>query len=104
VLHALATRTLIGPVNAVAPAFITQRSLARLVAMACRRPALAPPAPAWALRLALGGLADEALLASARIRPTRLIASGFRWAYPDATAAISHELGVPPGLPSTADT
>lgn len=100
VLHVLATPALSGPVNAVAPAPVRQIELARAVAAALRRPALGPPAPAAALRLALGGMADEALLASTRVQPARLAGSGFAWAWGGLAGALAHELG----LPSTSDS
>lgn len=100
VLHALATPSLAGPVNTVAPEPARQIGLARAVAAALRRPALGPPAPPAALRLALGGLADAALLASAQVRPARLADSGFAWSWGGLAGALAHELGAP----ATSDT
>lgn len=92
-LHALATPSLSGVCNAVAPQAVRQTDLARVVAGAFGVPALGPPAPRPLLRLALGRMADEALLASARVEPARLAGSGFRWQHPDLTAALRWELG-----------
>lgn len=94
ILHILATPGLSGPVNAVAPQPLRQADFTRALAAAVGRPALGPPAPAWALRLAVGGLADAALLASARVLPMRLATSGFRWQHPDPVAAMRWEFGV----------
>lgn len=74
--HAIATESLRGPVNAVAPHPVTNREFTRALGRALRRPALLP-APAFALRLILGQMADELLLASARVLPRRLLDSGF---------------------------
>lgn len=93
VLHALATPTLSGPINVVAPEAVRQGDLARAVAAALGRPALAPAAPAAVLRLALGRMADAVLLASARVTPARLRNSGFRWGSPDLAATLASEFG-----------
>ena len=49
--------------------------------------------PAFAARLALGGMADELLLASARVEPARLITSGYGFRYPQLEPALRHLLG-----------
>jgi uncharacterized protein (TIGR01777 family) len=85
--HCLTTEALSGPVNAVAPCPVTNREFTRTLARVLRRP-VGPPAPAFALRLMLGELADEALLASVRARPTRLVESGFRFAQPKLEEAL----------------
>ncbi|MEK7412155.1 MAG: TIGR01777 family oxidoreductase [Planctomycetota bacterium] len=91
-LHLLATTTLRGPINVVAPQLVRQRELARALAAACHRPAWGPPIPAWALRLLIGRMADEALLCSARIEPAQLQASGFRWTLGELGSALAHEM------------
>jgi NAD dependent epimerase/dehydratase family enzyme len=48
--------------------------------------------PAVVLRLALGELADEALLASTRVEPKRLLESGFRFRFPALEPALRHVL------------
>ncbi len=82
ILHALATASLAGPINAVAPAPVTNREFARTLGRVLRRPAVLP-LPAGAARLLLGRMADELLLASARVVPARLEAAGFTFG--DAT-------------------
>ncbi len=88
VRHALADATLHGAINAVAPQPVRQIELARAVAAAVGRWALAPPAPAWVLRLVLGGVADEVLLASTRALPGRLTQCGFLWALPGVEGVL----------------
>lgn len=78
VLHALGNQSLTGPLNVVAPAPSTNAEFTRALAHTLHRPAFAA-APAFALRLALGAMADEALLASARAVPARLTQAGFRF-------------------------
>jgi hypothetical protein len=82
ILHALMNEALAGPVNAVAPAPVTNREFAKTLARVLRRPAVLP-FPAFAARLLLGQMADELLLASARVEPARLRATGY--AFRDAT-------------------
>jgi len=90
--HALTTDTLVGPVNAVAPEPVTNRELARTLGRVLGRPALLP-LPAVAARLLLGQMADELLLASARVEPARLRATGFTFRHATLEDALRHELG-----------
>lgn len=89
--HLLAQPALTGPVNIVSPNPLTNRAFTRALAAALHRPAVLP-VPRAALWLALGKLADEALLASARVHPRRLEESGFRFQYPSIESALAHEL------------
>jgi len=90
--HALVTTSVRGPMNAVAPAPATSAEFARALGAVLRRPAVLP-APAFALRLALGEMADEALLASQRVRPGVLAESGYRFRHDRLDAALRHLLG-----------
>jgi len=86
--HAIACEALRGPVNAAAPGAVSQLEFARTLARVLRRPALLP-APAFALRLALGReMADELLLASQRVAPRRLLASGYSFRFPALEPAL----------------
>jgi uncharacterized protein (TIGR01777 family) len=67
----LLTADVAGPVNLTAPDPVRQRDLARAIGHAVHRPAVLP-APAFALRAAVGGFADEGILASQRAVPTVL--------------------------------
>lgn len=92
VLFALETPALTGPVNLTAPQPVTNAEFTRALARQLRRPAFLP-APAFALRMALGQMADEALLASTRAFPNRLTAAGFRFAHPTLGDALGAALG-----------
>ncbi len=48
--------------------------------------------PAFAARLALGEMADELLLASQRVDPVKLRASGYTYQQPELTKALYHAL------------
>ncbi len=69
-----------GPVNAVSPDPVRQRGFARCLGRALGRPALLP-APAFALRVVLGGFASE-LLSSRRVEPRAALRHGFAFRAP----------------------
>lgn len=93
VLHHLLERAdIAGGVNAVAPEPVTNAVFTRTLGQVLGRPTIVP-APAFALRLAFGEMADAALLASTRVRPARLEASGYRFRFPDLEGALRHLLG-----------
>lgn len=75
-----------GPVNVVAPAPVTNTEFTSVLAAALRRPALFP-APRFALKLALGEMAD-ALLASQRVSPEKLKGSGYKFRHPQLKEAF----------------
>ncbi|QQC88939.1 TIGR01777 family oxidoreductase [Streptomyces alfalfae] len=78
--HLLATETLSGPVNLTAPEPLTNGEITAAMGRVLRRPTLLP-APAPALRVALGEMAGD-VLGSQRVRPARLLESGFAFTYP----------------------
>lgn len=92
VLHAFGQATLAGPVNVVAPQAVRQRELARTLGRVLGRPALVP-LPGLAARVALGEMADALLLASQRVAPQRLLASGYAFRHPELEPALRHLLG-----------
>lgn len=75
------------PVNMVAPNPLTNAEFTRVLANVLKRPALLP-APAFALRLVFGELADEGLLASARVVPKKLLESAFQFRFPELKSAF----------------
>jgi len=85
---ALANSILSGPANAVAPHPVENAEFTRVLAKTLHRPAVFP-APAFALRLALGEMADALLLSSQRIKPARLEQAGYRFAQPELPAALA---------------
>jgi uncharacterized protein (TIGR01777 family) len=90
-LFSLQNPDLSGPVNVVAPEPVTNAEFTRELGRAVHRPAVLP-APAFALRLAFGEMADEALLASARVLPKRLTEAGFVCAHPTLPQAFAAAL------------
>jgi uncharacterized protein (TIGR01777 family) len=94
--HALETETLQGPLNATAPNPVTNRDFTHTLGRVLRRPTPFP-VPVRALQLALGEMADQTLLASARAVPAVLLKSGYQFRHPDLEAALRHVLGKEPG-------
>ena len=86
ILHALDNERVQGPVNVCTPEPARQRDVAKALGSVLRRPALTP-APAFALRLALGGFASE-LLNSRRVLPAAALASGYAFRHPELDAAL----------------
>lgn len=90
--HVLVSESLEGPVNAVVPRAVTNREFTQSLGRVLSRPTLFP-LPAFVARLALGEMADELLLASQRLEPARLMASGYPYRFPDLEPALRHVLG-----------
>jgi uncharacterized protein (TIGR01777 family) len=84
---AIDTHAAHGVYNATSPEPVRNRDLARALGLALHRPSFMP-APAFALRLALGQMADEALLASQRAVPAHAAAEGFTFSLPSIDAAL----------------
>lgn len=94
ILHALENDRLTGPVNLVAPHPVTNAEFTKALGRVLRRPAILPM-PAFGARLAFGEMADALLLASTRVAPARLAASGFAFGYPEVEQALRHVLERP---------
>ena len=78
---ALAKRELRGAINVVAPMPVRNAQFAKMLGAVMHRPAIIP-SPAFALRLALGEMADALLLASQRVVPEVLTKIGYRYLNP----------------------
>lgn len=94
VLHTLATPSLEGPVNLVAPESCTNRQLTRQLGRVLKRPTLCP-LPSLAVKALFGEMGESMLLASSRVKPTRLLDSGFEFGYAHLGRALRHCLGRP---------
>ena len=76
-----------GPVNLTAPNPVTNQEFTAALARALHRPALFP-APAIALKIALGGFSSE-ILGSKKVVPAALTDAGFEWDYPHISSALT---------------
>ena len=79
-----------GPFNLTAPNPLTNRDFTRVLAGVMHRPGFMP-APSFALRIALGEMADM-LLNGQRAEPFRLLEMGYTFRYPEAEAALRNLL------------
>ena len=81
-----------GPVNVVAPECFNNRDFSKVLARVLQRVSWLP-APSFALRLALGQMADSLLLASTRAVPGVLLKSGYQFRFPTLEGALRNLLG-----------
>jgi uncharacterized protein (TIGR01777 family) len=89
--HTLENGALAGPVNVVSPNPATNAEFTRTLGRVLGRPTLFPM-PGFAARLVFGEMADELLLASARVEPTRLLQKGFVFRFARLEPALRHLL------------
>jgi uncharacterized protein (TIGR01777 family) len=80
-----------GPINVVAPNPVRNEEFTRIAAGILHRPAIFP-APAFALRLALGEMAQPLLLSSARVQPDQLQGMRYSFKYPNLEPALAEFL------------
>jgi uncharacterized protein (TIGR01777 family) len=85
--EAITDKRYVGPLNVVAPNPVRNAEFTRIAAHALHRPAVFP-APAFALRLLLGEMADALLLSSERAVPERLLALGYDFLFPDLETTL----------------
>ena len=76
-----------GAVNLTSPNPVTNQEFTAALARAMKRPALFP-APAIALKIALGGFSSE-VLGSKKVMPSALTEAGFKWDYPHISTALA---------------
>jgi uncharacterized protein (TIGR01777 family) len=76
-----------GPVNLTTPNPVSNQEFTAALARAMNRPALFP-APAIALKIALGGFSSE-VLGSKKVMPNVLSEAGFVWDYPHITNTLT---------------
>lgn len=82
IYHILMHKDLAGPINLVAPHAVTNSQFTADLGAALSRPTIFP-VPGFAAHLLLGEMADELLLASARVKPGKLLESGYAFRHPD---------------------
>jgi uncharacterized protein len=84
---ALENGSIRGPINVVSPQPVRNAEFTAVLAKTLHRPAFFP-APAFALRLMLGEMADALLLSSQRVVPAQLQAFGYHFLHPDLAIAL----------------
>jgi uncharacterized protein (TIGR01777 family) len=94
--HALFDDGLAGPCNVVGPAPVDNAEFAETLADVLGRPA-ALPVPSAAIKAAFGEMGATLLLTGARVRPARLLATGFSFRFSSLRDALAAMLGrLPP--------
>ena len=88
---ALTTDTLCGPVNAVSPHPLRNAEFATVSTRAVGKKR-SMTMPAFLVRLVMGEMGEEFLLASRRIQPAKLLAAGYRFQFPGLEQALKHEM------------
>ncbi|MGA7821905.1 MAG: TIGR01777 family oxidoreductase [Candidatus Sulfotelmatobacter sp.] len=85
--HILKNDLIQGPVNLVAPKPVRNVEFVKTLANVLTRPAIFP-LPAFAVKLALGEMGEELLLASQKVGASKLISSGYPFRYRDLRASL----------------
>lgn len=85
--HALTTEALRGPINVVSPNPVTNREFTKTLGSTLRRPTFLP-VPSFTVLALFGEMGRELLLASTRVEPKRLKATGYRFLHPDLNGAL----------------
>jgi uncharacterized protein len=93
-LLALENGNVRGPLNLASPQPVTNADFTKALAATLHRPALFP-APAFALRLNLGEMADALLLSSQRAMPAQLQKLNYQFQHPDLRTALAAVLANP---------
>jgi uncharacterized protein (TIGR01777 family) len=86
-LWAIARESVSGPLNLTAPTPVTNAELTQALARALHRPAFLR-APAFALRLVLGEMADALLLGGQRVVPHKAMSEGYGFQFPQLAGAL----------------
>lgn len=89
--HAIEKEELSGPVNAVSPQPVTNAEFTRFLGQVLHRPTIFP-LPAAAAKMALGQMAQDLLLSSARVYPKVLEESGYVFQAPELRSALTQLL------------
>ena len=96
---ALTTEALTGPVDAVSPNPMRNAEFAKAAFQALgQKPG--STMPAFLVRLVMGEMGEEFLLASRRIQPAKLLAAGYQFQFPELEQTLRHEMeSTTAGLP-----
>jgi len=90
-LHLLSNEKISGPVNMTAPNPVRNTEFTSALGKTLARPTIFP-VPEFALKLAMGEMAEEVLLGSQRVEPQRLEASGYNFKFRELRLALENLL------------
>ena len=88
--YALLTETLSGAINAVSPNPLRNAEFATVSTKALNQKS-GGTMPAFLVRLVMGEMGEELILASRRMQPAKLIAAGYQFRFPELEQAVRHE-------------
>lgn len=94
IYHAMNDDSLDGPVNAVSPNPVTNFEFTATLGRVLNRPTFFAM-PSFLLRTLFGEMADEMLLSSSRVKPSRLLSAGYQFQFDDLEASLRNLLGRP---------
>jgi uncharacterized protein (TIGR01777 family) len=91
--YVLRIKALSGAVNPVSPSPLRNAEFATTATQALGRKSTLSM-PAFLVRLLMGEIGEEFILASRRIQPAKLLAAGYHFQFPELAGAIRHELEI----------
>jgi hypothetical protein len=91
--YALPAATLTGPLNAVSPNPLRNAEFAKIATKVLGHKSVSTM-PAFLVRLVMGEMGEELILASRRIQPTKLLAAGYQFRFPKLEEALRHETDI----------
>jgi uncharacterized protein (TIGR01777 family) len=94
IYHAIKNDSLEGPVNAVSPKPVTNLEFTNTLGNVINRPTFFTM-PSLLLRILFGEMADETLLSSTRVIPSKLLSTGYEFQFTDLEASLRNLLGKP---------
>ena len=94
ILHAIATPTLKGPVNATAPHPVPNSTFTSILGRVLGRPTLIP-VPRLAVKTLFGEMGEALLLDGARVLPEKAQKTGFNFRYEGLEESLRFQLGKP---------
>jgi len=89
--YCIENSSIVGPVNVGTPDPVTNLTFTKTLGTLLHRPTVFS-VPSWLARLAFGEMAEELLLQSIRMKPEKLLESGYRFQYPHLPEALEHVL------------
>ncbi len=92
IIYSIENKELNGTYNAVSPNPVNNKIFAQAIGKALDKTALILPVPSFALRLAMGEMADV-VLNSNRVSADKIVASGFQFRFPELVGALRDVVG-----------
>ncbi|MCK4502507.1 MAG: TIGR01777 family oxidoreductase [Desulfuromonadales bacterium] len=85
--HIIKTETIRGPINLVSPEAVTNYQFTKTLGRVLHRPTILP-LPAFLAKIIFGEMAEELLLTSTKVKPDKLLQSGYSFKHPTLDIAL----------------